>query len=193
MTLTLPNTHHRLNGHREVVPPPSPASFRWETEVLVLRGDDRAELRQRVQALVDYLTRNPSIELKDLAFTLNTTLAQGGSRLAVVAESVADLQSRLGRAVERLDDSRCRHIKDSRGCYFFEQPLGPQGKLAVLFPGEGSQYLNMLADLLPHFPEAARPLRPLRSPVAAQRRGIGADQPAHLRAVVAHGRRACGG
>ncbi|HEY7309058.1 MAG TPA: acyltransferase domain-containing protein [Gemmataceae bacterium] len=153
MTPTLPETHLRLNGHREEVHSPSAASFRWETEVFVLRGDDRDELRRQVLALADFLTRNPTLELKDLAFTLNTALAPGGSRLAVVAESTADLQSRLGRAAERLADPRCRQIKDSRGSYYFEQPLGPQGKLAVLFPGEGSQYLNMLADLLPHFPE----------------------------------------
>ncbi|HTU89483.1 MAG TPA: acyltransferase domain-containing protein, partial [Gemmataceae bacterium] len=129
------------------------ASFRWDSEVFVLRGDDRSELRQRVQALADFLARTPGVELKDLAFTLNATLAPGGSRLAVVAESAADLQARLVRAAERLADPRCNQIKDTRGSYFFGQPLGPQGKLAVLFPGEGSQYLNMLADLLPHFPE----------------------------------------
>ncbi|HTU17626.1 MAG TPA: acyltransferase domain-containing protein [Gemmataceae bacterium] len=153
MISILRDSHSRLNGCREEGFSPSAASFRWDTEVFVLRGDDRADLRRRVQALTDFLARNPSTELKDLAFTLNTTLAGGGSRLAIVAESVADLQSRLARAAERLADPRCRQIKDSRGSYFFEEPLHPQGKLAVLFPGEGSQYLNMLADLLPHFPE----------------------------------------
>jgi malonyl CoA-acyl carrier protein transacylase len=133
-----------------------PVRNQWETEVFVLRGDDRAELRQRLQTLGDFLARNPSIELKDLAFTLNAALAPGGSRLAIVAESAADLQNRLKSAAERLGDPNCRHIKDSRGSYYFEQPLGPEGKLAVLFPGEGSQYLNMLADLMPHFPEVRR-------------------------------------
>jgi malonyl CoA-acyl carrier protein transacylase len=159
MTLSLRDTRDRLNGHR-----PAPRLhadsgnkeaplFRWESELFVLRGDDRVDLCRRVQALADFLSRTPAVELKDLAFTLNTNLASGGSRLAVVAESAADLQSRLGRAAERLADPRCDHIKDTRGSYFFERPLGPRGKLAVLFPGEGSQYLSMLADLLPYFPE----------------------------------------
>jgi malonyl CoA-acyl carrier protein transacylase/phosphopantetheinyl transferase (holo-ACP synthase) len=158
MTSTLRDSHHRFNGHS-----PTPRShergkegvvlFRWETEVFVLRGDDRAELRRRVHSLADYLARHPSIELKDLAFTLNAPLAPGGSRLAIVAESAADLQAHLGRAAERLADPRCKSIKDTRGCYYFEEPLHPQGKLALLFPGEGGQYLNMLCDLLPHFPE----------------------------------------
>ncbi|HEY7158113.1 MAG TPA: acyltransferase domain-containing protein, partial [Gemmataceae bacterium] len=154
MTPTLSGQHaNRLNGCREEVFSPSAASFRWESEVFILRGADRDELRRRVQALADFLTHTPAVELKNLAFTLNTTLAPGGSRLAIVAESTADLQARLGGASERLADPRCRQIKDSRGCYYFGEPLGPHGKLAVLFPGEGSQYLNMLADLMPHFPE----------------------------------------
>ena len=48
--------------------------------------------------------------------------------------------------------SRSR-IKDRSGIYFFENSLGRQGKLAFLFPGEGSQYVNMLQDLCQHFPE----------------------------------------
>jgi malonyl CoA-acyl carrier protein transacylase len=151
-TLT-PNPSHRLNGRREEVICPSAASLRWETEAFVLRGDDRDDLRRRVRSLVDFLALNPATEAKDLAFTLNTKLEPGGSRLAVVAESTADLQARLTRAAERLADPRCRQIKDSRGSYYFEEPLHPRGKLALLFPGEGSQYLNMLSDLFHHFPE----------------------------------------
>ncbi len=154
MVPTLPGTNaNRLNGRREEVPSSSTMSLRWESEAIILRGDDRDELRRRVLELGDFLTHTPAVELKDLAFTLNTSLAPGGSRLAMVVESVADLQTRLARADERLADPRCRQIKDSRGSYFFETPLHSQGKLALFFPGEGSQYLNMLGDLLPHFPE----------------------------------------
>jgi len=125
----------------------------WETELVVLRGDDREHLRRRTLALADFARREPRVSLKDLAFTFNTDLAPGGSRLAVVAGSADELHDRLNRAGERLADPKCRQIRDSPGIYFFEQPLHPEGKLAFLFPGEGAQYLNMLADLLPYFPE----------------------------------------
>jgi phosphopantetheine--protein transferase-like protein len=39
------------------------------------------------------------------------------------------------------------------GIYYEAEPLGREGKLAYLFPGEGAQYPNMLADLCLHFPE----------------------------------------
>src|SRR5262249_54960734 len=43
-------------------------------------------------------------------------------------------------------------IKDVRGIYYFAEPLARSGKLALLFPGEGSQYVGMLGDLCSHFP-----------------------------------------
>jgi acyl transferase domain-containing protein len=128
---------------------PSP----WETEVFVVRGEDRGVLRKEIQTLTAFLERSPSVALKDLAFTLNKSLLPGGSRLAVVAGSVADLRNRLGRAGERLADPACRQIKDSAGIYYCDEPLSPQGRLAFLFPGEGAQYRNMLRDLCEHFAE----------------------------------------
>jgi malonyl CoA-acyl carrier protein transacylase len=123
----------------------------WDTELFILRADDRAHLRPQVQALLAYLDRTPDVRLKDLAFTLNTNLLSRGSRLAVVAGSLADLRSRLTRAAERLADARCHLIRDVAGIYYFEQPLYPDGRVAMLFPGEGSQYLNMLKDVYLHF------------------------------------------
>src|SRR5579859_4158604 len=114
MNPTLPGTHsNRLNDRLEAASPPA-TSRQWETEVVVLRGDDRADLRQQVGALADFLGRTPAVKLKDVAFTFNTALASGGSRLSIVAESIADLRARLARAGERLADPRCRQIKDSR-------------------------------------------------------------------------------
>jgi malonyl CoA-acyl carrier protein transacylase len=118
-----------------------------------LRADDRSQLRQCIQRLLNYLERKSDSPLKDLAFTLNTNLGPQGSRLAVVAGSVTDLRSRLTRAAERLADPRCHQIRDVLGLYYFEQPLHPEGRVAMLFPGEGAQYLNMLKDLYLHFPE----------------------------------------
>src|ERR671924_263983 len=62
----------------------------WETELFVLRAEDRAGLRGRVEALAGYVERCPDVCLKDLAFTVNAGLGAGGSRVAVVAGSAAD-------------------------------------------------------------------------------------------------------
>src|SRR5579885_732624 len=74
MTSMLRDSHNRINGRHGELFSSSGPSFRWDSEVFVLRGDDRAQLRQRVQAVADFLARTPGVELKDLAFSLNTTL-----------------------------------------------------------------------------------------------------------------------
>jgi malonyl CoA-acyl carrier protein transacylase/phosphopantetheinyl transferase (holo-ACP synthase) len=132
---------------------PSPAA--WETEVLVLHGEDRADLCRQVQALLDRLGSDRGLSLTRLAAALNADLAPGGCRLAVVAGSVAELEARLRRAAARLADPGCRQVNDRQGIYFTEQPLYPPGKLAVLFAGEGAQYLGMLGGLRGTFPEVA--------------------------------------
>jgi malonyl CoA-acyl carrier protein transacylase len=121
----------------------------WDTEVFVLRGDDRDHLRARALDLA----RSPAANLPALAAALAHRLEPGGARLAVVAATPADLAAKLTRAADRLADPACSHIRDSAGVYFASAPLFPQGTLALLFPGEGAQYPNMLADLCAAFPE----------------------------------------
>lgn len=135
--------------------PPSPASSLdvWDAELFVLRGADRHDLVRRAHTLHGFLGATAGVALKDLAYSLNAELTPGGSRLALVAGSVAELQERLTAAALRLADPARAQIKDTLGIYYFDRPLYPDGRLALLFPGEGAQYLNMLADLYPHFPE----------------------------------------
>ena len=64
------------------------------------------------------------------------------------------LREKLDRAAKKLTTSAgARQIRDVSGIYFAAEPLAREGKLAFLFPGEGSQYPNMRADLCLHFPE----------------------------------------
>ncbi|MEW6297193.1 MAG: acyltransferase domain-containing protein, partial [Thermodesulfobacteriota bacterium] len=125
----------------------------WGSEVVILQGDSRAELIAHAQQLSRYLADSPVAELKDLAYTVNTRLRDGTLRLALVASSTHELAQKLTHALQRLADPARRRIKDISGIYFFEEPLARAGKLAFLFPGEGPQYVNMLADLCLHLPE----------------------------------------
>ncbi|PYQ09007.1 MAG: polyketide synthase, partial [Acidobacteria bacterium] len=148
------NAHAILEEH-----PGSDASaadghpVRWESEVVVLAAPSRAELIESARRLRDFVGASPDVDLKDLAYTVNVPLGEGPFRLAVVAATAAELRQKLERAVERLSDPRCVKIKEVDGLYFFAEPLKPGRKMAFLFPGEGSQYVNMLADLCIRFPE----------------------------------------
>ncbi len=96
--------------------------------------------------------------LKDIAYTLNCPVANtpGDVRLGLVVSSPAELAARLKSLVPKLGDLSCRACADGRGAYHWDEPLGGANGLAFLFPGEGSQYPGMLADLCFHFPEVRR-------------------------------------
>jgi acyl transferase domain-containing protein/acyl carrier protein len=125
----------------------------FESEVCILTAASRPELVARVEEVLEFLSSDSTVALRDLAYTLNVPLREGPFRLAAVAGSMAELQQKLERARERLSDPSCQKIKEVAGLYFFAEPLKPAGRLAFLFPGEGSQYVNMLADLCLRFPE----------------------------------------
>ena len=130
------------------------AILAWDSEAILLSSRDQSGLIERVRSLLDWLEAGHSVALKDLAFTLNTPPGAGPFRLGLVVGSLDDLRSRLKTALAKLVDPACRSIRDGRGIYFGERATGQDPpRLAFLFPGEGSQYPGMLADLCPHFPE----------------------------------------
>jgi acyl transferase domain-containing protein len=145
MVVAAPTTSPRLEAN--------PSRDGWDSRAIVIRGDNRAQLRDRVAELIDSIERIPAIVLADLAATLVADLSAGGARLGVVASSSTDLLVKLRQASDRLADPKCRQIRDSAGLYYFESPLSTSGTLALLFPGEGAQYTGMLADLCPIFLE----------------------------------------
>jgi acyl transferase domain-containing protein len=129
----------------------------WDSELFVFSGDSRAAVAEDAQQALQLLHADgDALSLKNLAWTLNCDRPMGPVRMAVVGLSHADLAAKLERAIKRLGDERTRNIKEIEGIYHFKEPLELQGKLAFLFPGEGSQYRNMLGDLCIHFPEVRR-------------------------------------
>jgi acyl transferase domain-containing protein/phosphopantetheinyl transferase (holo-ACP synthase) len=127
----------------------------WDSEAILLGAPDRAGLIERTRSLIDWLDsgQNHRVPLKDLAYTLNRGTDAFPVRVGLVVSSVADLRGRLESIVGRISDPACRSVRDARGTYFWDEPFAGQGRVAFMYPGEGSQYAGMLADLCPHFPE----------------------------------------
>jgi len=73
-------------------------------------------------------------------------------RLLIAIERDTDRQALLADALQALDDNRDKAQWQSGDIYFSSAPK--KGKLAFLFPGQGSQYVNMARDLACCFPEA---------------------------------------
>jgi phosphopantetheine--protein transferase-like protein len=127
---------------------------RWDSDISIIQGKSRQDLIKESKRILQFLSENPSVELKDLAYTLNCPLRESAEyRLCIVSNSLEELEKKLTFSLQRLQDTSCKSIKDRSGIYFSEERLSQEGTLAFLFPGEGSQYVNMLSDLCLHFPE----------------------------------------
>jgi acyl transferase domain-containing protein len=71
--------------------------------------------------------------------------AKAPARLAIVAETEAELDARLGEALDRIAKDPSSPFSLPTGVHY---GVGPsEGPVAFLFPGQGSQYIDMTAAL----------------------------------------------
>lgn len=145
-----------INTHAVVEQAPAAAKrpsllARWPFELCVLSAADVPALAQAVQGLQAGLTRNPGWRLDEIAAALAAADRGGPARLAIVAKSRDALAKALDGAAKKLADGKAAAWSTRGGAFFAPGPQG--GKLAFVFPGEGSQYLHMFADLAMCFDE----------------------------------------
>ena len=99
--------------------------------LLTLSARSEATLQALVGEYQTFLAEQPTVKLADLCYTANTGRKHFGQRLALVADSVPHLHAQLA-------------AYQSTGAQ--SAPAGT-GKVAWLFTGQGSQYVNMGREL----------------------------------------------
>ena len=132
------NFHVVIQNHQTTSPAPFIALQEWPAELIVLRGKNAWEVEQKIDKVVRLLSVGPKIRLRDIAYTL--AIETEPVWATIVAKDCSDLRDKL------------EHYKSgvkSKNVYDVN-PLG--GKVAFLFPGQGSQRPGMLADLFIAFP-----------------------------------------
>ncbi|MFT3930906.1 MAG: SDR family NAD(P)-dependent oxidoreductase [Spongiibacteraceae bacterium] len=118
----------------------------WNAELFVFRGENFAIAQSLMQQFADYLRgSNARLTLRDLSFTAQG-MDSGTSRdlvqCAFVARDCNDLAEKL-----RIATAHGEHVH-----IFYRDKSSADEKIAFVFPGQGSQTPNMLADLFVAFP-----------------------------------------
>lgn len=134
----------------------------WPCELLVWHAADAGNLLKKLEHFLNILrSAAPSdLGLNEIAYWCAHEAAKGGketfsgARLAIVARSFADLEKKVEQAMRELAPG-VENIEDPDGLYYTEKPLYRDGSLVFLFPGQGSQYVGMLAEMTMAFSEVA--------------------------------------
>jgi len=111
----------------------------WPSELFVFRGDTLNEAKVLIQKVKELLSLNDSLRIADIAFSL-ALYNDKDIQVSIVADSIDDLLLRITTVLE-----------NKTGFKIFYRDV-KEGKVAFLFSGEGSQYVNMARDLFVAFP-----------------------------------------
>ena len=117
----------------------------WDSELVVLGAASAAALADDAGRLSGSLVDSDDM-LSSLAHSTQSAYdAAQHHRLAIVADSVADLRAKLDDAVAHLrQEDLAASFSSPKGYFYSARHAGP---VALLFPGQGSQYVGMGAEI----------------------------------------------
>ncbi len=146
------NFHAVLESPRTALPQPA-----WDgsVQIVALSANDRNELCRQAD---EWRSRAEAGELDGdwLAFraaqSRRAFSVEHAHRLILLLEAQADPIPLLNAAASRLHESQDTAWELPHACYASGPPAG---RLALVFPGQGSQYAGMLGELACTFPQLA--------------------------------------
>ncbi len=117
--------------------------------ILTLSAKTEKALLELVSSYQNHITNHPELKIGDICYTANIGRAEFNHRLALLASNEKELSEKLGKykAEGKL------HTTSVSGTFSRELPNNATTpKIAFLFTGQGSQYVNMAKQLYQEAP-----------------------------------------
>ena len=143
-----------INAHAILEEAPETAAWQslnpQETELVVLGAESRQALLDRIRLWRRCLAGDGGLQLRDIGYSEALRVGVKDTfRLAVVAKTIEDLDSKLRAAEEHIEENDENSWLKEDSIFFAPEPY--PGKLGVLFPGMafpglGGGYARRLSD-----------------------------------------------
>ncbi|MBB6370592.1 type I polyketide synthase [Chryseobacterium shigense] len=111
----------------------------WPSELFVFRGETYEDAKIQLAQIKSLLEVNDTISLKDIAYSLAVG-SEKPIQLSIVADTAEHLMMNIELALSGIESKDTFTVNKH------------DGKVAFLFPGQGSQRINMARDLFVAFP-----------------------------------------
>jgi acyl transferase domain-containing protein/NADP-dependent 3-hydroxy acid dehydrogenase YdfG len=124
-------------------------------EVVVLSAESPKLLQQVAeQALTQWRGEDGVIKFREHLENQQVTVAKDSARLTLLVNDVQHAENLLEKVLPLITKQPTQDFEHPMGAFYRPQSLVEnKDQVAVLFPGQGSQYLNMARDMAIEYPE----------------------------------------